>query len=140
MVLVFDGSQAVGASTGVPLLHENQEFQQPFLDNGFALSKIFYCGESVLLKEYRGKGVGKRFFAERERHARHLGGFTLCTFCAVERPSNHPRRPGNFIPFDIFWGRLGYVKYSHLRTDYSWKDLDENAATLKPMVFWLKSL
>jgi GNAT superfamily N-acetyltransferase len=37
------------------------------------LSRIFYFGESVLLSQYRGQGVGVRFFEEREKAARDHG-------------------------------------------------------------------
>jgi len=93
MVLVFDGDAVVGASSGLPMVDESEEFRRPFESRGYQVERIFYCGESVLLPEYRGRGLGVRFFEEREAHARSLGRFDLITFCAVERPADHPRRP-----------------------------------------------
>jgi GNAT superfamily N-acetyltransferase len=84
-VLALEGERVIGASTGIPLIDETAAFQQPFIERGIALADVFYFGESVLLKEYRGRGLGHRFFDEREAYARRLGRFTLTAFCAVER-------------------------------------------------------
>lgn len=140
IVLIFDGQKVVGASTGLPMAHEEENFKQPFVAHGYDPEKIFYFGESVLLPDYRGRGLGVKFFEEREKYARSLGRFELCTFCAVVRPEDHPRRPADYQPLDGFWERRGYTKHSELQTTYTWQDLDEEVETPKPMVFWLKQL
>jgi GNAT superfamily N-acetyltransferase len=140
VVLVLDGDKVVGATTGLPMDAETPEFQKPFVENGFDPSKIFYCAESVLLPEYRGRGIYPKFFAEREGHARALGRFDLVTFCCVQRPENHPLRPADYVPLDRIWTKFGYVKHPELATTYKWKDVDEAEESEKPMVFWLKSL
>ncbi len=140
MVLTEQGGEVVGASSGLPLADEAEEMQRPFVQAGYDLSRIFYCGESVLLSEYRGRGLGGRFFAEREAHARALGGFHTMAFCAVERPEDHPLRPHSYTPLDAFWQRRGYRCHPELVTHYRWQDIDQPAETDKPMVFWLKAL
>lgn len=140
VVLVLDGDKVVGATTGLPMDAETPEFQKPFAENGFDPSKIFYCAESVLLPEYRGRGIYPKFFAEREGHARALGRFDLVTFCCVQRPEDHPLRPTDYVPLDRIWTKFGYVKHPELATTYTWKDVDEAEESEKPMVFWLKSL
>ena len=92
----------------------------------------------MLRKTYRGQGIGVQFFSEREAHARSLGGFDITCFCAVQRPPDHPRRPPDYVPLDSFWQKRGYAKQPSLQTDYVWQDLDEDAPSAKPMVFWLK--
>ncbi|MCB0156182.1 MAG: GNAT family N-acetyltransferase [Anaerolineae bacterium] len=139
-VLVFDGETVVGASTGVPLAHEEAAFQQPFIDQGYDPARIFYFGESLLKPAYRGQGLGVRFFEEREAYARRLGRFDFTVFCAVERPADHPRRPANYLPLDQFWRNRGYRKQPHLATTYRWRDVDETEESAKPMIFWLKAL
>ncbi len=140
MALVWDGDKVVGASSGLPLEVETAATIHPFVAHGYDPQRLFYYGESVLLREYRGHGLGKRFFEEREAHARSLGRFDLLTFCAVERPADHSRRPADYVPLDAFWNRRGFVKHPELRTAFSWRDLDASEASLKPMVFWLKPL
>jgi GNAT superfamily N-acetyltransferase len=93
-----------------------------------------------LERAYRGRGLGVRFFEQREAHARALGRFEHTTFCAVQREENHQRRPADYVPLDRFWVRRGYEKRPELNTTFSWQDLDETSKSPKPMVFWLKRI
>lgn len=138
IVIAFDGDKVVGASTAIPMKYETDELKKPFIENGYKLDEVFYCSESVLDKNYRGLGIGVRFFEQREAHAEDLGGFKHICFCCVERPVNHPRRPVDYVPLDKFWTKRGYVKHPELHTTYIWKDLDDENETPKPMTFWLK--
>lgn len=140
VVVALDGDVVVGASTGIPMKYEEAEFRQPFVEQGYDPGRIFYCAESVLRRDYRGRGVGGRFFDEREAHARALGGFDWCGFCAVERPAGHPLRPPGYQPHDAFWRKRGYAPHPELGATYHWKDVDQPAQTSKRLVFWLKSV
>lgn len=139
IVIAFDGDRVVGASTAIPMKYETDELKRPFIEQGYNLDEVFYCSESVLDKNYRGLGIGVRFFEEREAHAEELGGFKHICFCCVERPLDHLRRPADYVPLDQFWTKRGYVKHPELKTTYIWKDLDDVDETPKPMTFWLKN-
>jgi GNAT superfamily N-acetyltransferase len=139
-VLVRDGDRVVGASTAVPMGHEEAAFQQPFVARGLDPAQVFYYGESVLSRGYRGRGLGGRFFDERERYARALGRFRHAVFCAVERAPGDPRRPAGYRPLDAFWQARGFRKIPDLTTTYAWKELGEDAASPKVMTFWRKEL
>lgn len=139
IVLAFDGGQVVGASTGIPLKYETDEVKAPFEKAGLPIDDIFYCGESVLLSDYRGKGVGVAFFDHREQHALELGYQHSC-FCGVQRPDDHPRRPAGYQPLDNFWKKRGYQKRPELETSFSWKEIGEGQESPKPMTFWMKAL
>lgn len=137
-VLALDGEKIVGASTGVPMTDASDVFKAPFVDAGIDPQKVFYFGESVLLSTYRGRGLGVRFFEEREAYARQLGRFDWCAFCAVERPRYHPLCPADYVPLDDFWGKRGYTHRADLRMMLAWQDIGEADETEKPMSFWLK--
>jgi GNAT superfamily N-acetyltransferase len=139
VVLVTDGARVVGASTGLPLSAETEAFQRPFLAQNLDPGRVFYGGESVLLPEYRGQGLYRSFFTQREAHARSFGHDRMA-FCAVVRPDSHPRRPADYVPLDTIWQKFGYTKHPKLTTTYPWKDLDEPSASDKEMVFWMKPL
>jgi GNAT superfamily N-acetyltransferase len=96
----------------------------------------------VLLPEYRGFGLGKRFFARREAHARSLTNPEMeeAVFCAVERPADHPARPADYRPLDEFWERQGYRREPRLQAQYPWKDVGAEVETEKPLTFWRKRL
>jgi GNAT superfamily N-acetyltransferase len=137
---VYDGPQMVGATTCIPLADETEEVQMPFRQAGLAIDRIFYFGESILLHEYRGKGLGHRFFDEREAHARSFGNYDLCCFCSVEREPDHPAKPADYRPNDAFWAKRGYVKEPALQAIMEWPDLGERESTPKKMTFWTKRL
>ena len=138
-VLVWDSDRCVGASTVIPLADAPPDLQQPFLDAGMDLSRVDYFGESVLLPEYRGRGLGVKFFELREAHAKSLG-LPVCAFCAVQRPDDHPLKPAGYIPNDAFWQRRGYRRAPELQTTLDWPDIGETQSTRKPMTFWLREL
>ncbi|MEF2276937.1 GNAT family N-acetyltransferase [Deinococcus sp. YIM 134068] len=139
VVLARDGERVVGASTAVPLVHETAGVQSPFLGSEFDPGNVLYLGESVLLPEYRGHGVGHRFFDEREAHARWLE-LGVTAFCAVQRPSDHPARPEDDRPLDAFWRSRGYTERPDLETTMTWRDVGEVGETAKPMRFWVRRL
>ena len=131
--------EVVGASTGVPLAQELEVLQRPFLDAGRDVGAYFYGGESILRASHRGRGIYTKFLVAREEHARTLG-LAMLTFCAVERPKDHPRRPVDYVPLDDVWRHFGYGPCPTLRTSFRWRDVDATEETEHPMVFWEKSL
>ncbi|GAA0703736.1 GNAT family N-acetyltransferase [Dokdonella soli] len=139
-VLAFDDDQVIGASTGIPLTDETAAFQQPFLDRDIALEDVFYFGESVLLHDYRGLGLGHRFFDERERYARHLGRFDLTAFCAVERDADDSRRPATHRPNDVFWSKRGYRRQDDMFCQLEWQEIGHDVASCHRLRFWLRPL
>jgi GNAT superfamily N-acetyltransferase len=140
VIAAYDGRDMVGASTGAPMIEHADEFGEPFKAAGYDLSKIFYCGESVLLKSHRGHGLGHAFFDGREAQARRLGGFTHSTFCRVVRPDDHPLKPADYAPLDPFWKKRGYAPVDGIVATYDWKDVDQAGETPHAMQFWMKSL
>jgi GNAT superfamily N-acetyltransferase len=139
-VLVLDGDAVVGASTGLPLADDTVEFQRPFLDAGRRVDDVFYFGESVLLPQYRGQGLGHRFFDEREAHARSLGRFAWTGFCAVDRDPADPRRPAGHRGNEAFWTKRGYARQPGLTVRLAWQELGESTPSEKPLTFWLRAL
>ena len=139
-VLVRDGERVIGASTGLPLAAETEKVGRAFRTAGYNPAEIFYCGESVLLSHYRGRGIYREFFEAREQHARALGSFRWMALCAVMRPVDHPRRPTDYVPLDASWQKFGYARHPTLTTYYEWQDLDESSPSPKEMALWLKTL
>ncbi|AXJ00369.1 hypothetical protein CYPRO_1104 [Cyclonatronum proteinivorum] len=136
-VLAKDHNKVIGAASGMPLKLETDEVQAPFLAKGINPEEVFYFGESVLLKQYRGLGIGKVFIREREKHALSLG-YRFTAFCGVQRPDNHPRKPAGYRNLHSFWEMMGYRMQPDMRTTFSWQDLDENTSSAKEMMFWMK--
>ncbi len=140
IVFAFDGAEVIGASTCLPMADETENVRAPFVENGMDPAQIFYFGESVLLKAYRGHGIGVKFFEGREAHARSFGAYNTATFCAVQRPATHALRPADFTPLDEFWKHRGYTRQPGLQCRMSWLDLNEAEETEKALMFWTKPL
>lgn len=140
LVVATAGGTLVGASTGMPLAGEHAEFAVPFAAHGYDVARVFYCAETVLLPQWRGRGLYRDFFVAREAHARRLGGFDWAAFCGVVRPDDHPLRPQGDRPLDPVWRRFGYRPVDGMVTEFPWKDLDRAEETAKPMQFWVKAL
>jgi GNAT superfamily N-acetyltransferase len=137
VVLAWHGARVVGASTGLPMAGEPHGFLAPLRAGGLDPAACFYFGESVLEPGYRGRGVGARFFDEREAHAAALGFRATC-FAAVVRPADDPRRPPGHRALDAFWRRRGYRARPELTTSIAWREVGEAAETAKPMVLWTR--
>lgn len=139
-VLAFDEDRVVGASTGLPLVDESEAFVTPFDGVSIPPNEVFYCGESVLLPAYRGRGIGHRFFDEREAHARSYGDYAWTAFCAVDREPNHPRRPAFHRGNDAFWTKRGYRQRPELHARLPWRELGQRGEVDHTLTFWLRPL
>lgn len=137
---VYSGEKMVGATTCMPLRDETAEIRKPFEEAGLAVDSFFYFGESILLPEFRGQGLGHRFFDEREAHARSFGTYEKACFLSVERPPAHPAKPINYRPNDTFWEKRGYRRRPAIRAILEWPDIDEEEASPKSLVCWMKDL
>lgn len=139
LVGAFHEGRLVGASTSTPMEDHAPEFASPFRDLGIPPEKILYGAESVLLRPYRGIGLGHRFIDLREAHARKLGR-THVAFCSVIRPDDHPARPAVYRGNDAFWRGRGYEVLPGVLARFSWKDLGDTEETEKSLQFWIKEL
>jgi GNAT superfamily N-acetyltransferase len=138
-VLAMDDDRVIGASTGLPLADDAEAFQRPFAQAGIAAADVFYFGESVLLPQYRGGGIGHAFFDHREAHARALGRFAWTAFCAVDRDEADPRRPADFRSNDGFWRKRGYTRRDGMTMYLPWAETGLGEI-VHPMTFWLRAL
>ena len=140
LFLASHAGQPVGAATCLPLGDETPNIQLPFQERGWDVRRFFYFGEGIVLAEWRGKGVGVRFFELRESHARAVSTADYTVFCSVRRPVDHPMRPAQPHTNDAFWRRRGYVPLPGVSCTMNWTDLGDPAASPHTLDFWIKSL
>ncbi|KKW94123.1 MULTISPECIES: GNAT family N-acetyltransferase [Sphingobium] len=139
VVGAYAGDRLVGAATAAPMADHAAEFAAPFREKGMDIGRIYYFGESVLLPDWRGRGIGHAFFDRREARARELG-FAMASFCAVVRSPDHPARPSGYSPLDPFWHARGFAAVEGLVGTFRWKDLGNAEESDHSMQFWVKRL
>lgn len=72
VVLAKDSTKSnaiIGAATAILLSEEEDAFKKAFVAQKIDPGTVCYFGESVLLSEYRGLGIGKEFMLARIRFA-----------------------------------------------------------------------
>jgi GNAT superfamily N-acetyltransferase len=139
LIAAFANDGIVGVATASPMWTQKAEFRLPFEQVGIDTSKLFYFGESVLLPQYRGQGIGHSFFDQREAAARDSGA-RAAAFAAVIRPENHPAKPTDYRPLDSFWKKRGYRKVDGLVSELAWKEFGEAQESAKKMQYWMRAL
>ncbi len=136
IALALAGDTTIGAATCQPMAEASTAVRAAGLDP----ATHCYFGESVLLPEYRGRGLGVAFFAAREAHARALG-LANAAFCAVVRNANDPRRPASYTPLDAFWRKRGYTPRPEISAIMQWAEPgDTGRETPHSLSFWTKAL
>jgi GNAT superfamily N-acetyltransferase len=139
LVVARDGSAIIGAATASPLAGQKLDIQNPFLSQGLDVAQIFYFGESVLLPQYQGQGIGHQFFDALEDAARAAGA-RQTAFCTVIRPDDHPMRPAAPRDLQPFWRTRGYAPVEGLTGTLQWQDLGDDFESAHAMQFWMRDL
>lgn len=129
----------VGLATASPLAAQEEALRMPVERAGHDVSQLFYFGESVLLPQWRGQGIGHAFFDYRETQARRAGA-RGAAFAAVMRPADHPDRPQDYRTLDAFWRKRGYAPWPGLTCALTWKDHRDAGETAKPLQYWMRNL
>ncbi|WP_114390716.1 GNAT family N-acetyltransferase [Notoacmeibacter marinus] len=135
----FDGEALIGAATATPLLQHMDDLAEPVRQLGLDPQAIFYLSESVLLSNYRGAGIGHRFFDMREDEAVRQG-FAICLFCAVDRKAEDPRRPADTRSLESFWRRRGYQPLNGPKAHLSWRERGQADETDHSLTLWMHHL
>ncbi len=138
-VLAYADDKIIGVSTGLPLSSADAAFQRAFSNHAWPLETIFYLGESVLLSEYRGRGIGHAFFDHREGHAKKLG-YTTTAFCAVDRPETHALRPTNYRSNEHLWQKRGYQEHLELSANLAWQEIGHKEEQQNTLHFWVRDV
>ena len=139
-IVVADGGEVVGATTGLPLAAAEEAWQKPFVGAGIPVRDVFYFGESVLRRKWRGFGIGKQFFEVRENFAAQQSGIKMTAFCAVRRDKSDIRKPAEYRALDAFWQSRGYNKADGLSAEFKWLEIGSKQPTSQTMDFWLRRL
>lgn len=140
VVAAFDKDELIGISTGFPFIYESESLKEVLIKDQRDPNDYFCFGESVLRKTYRGLGIGKAFFDQREAHVQHLNNYRAICFYTIMRDANDPRKPPDYRPLAPFWKSRGFVEHPKLVGTIAYQEIGETQETPKKMVFWIKEL
>lgn len=139
LVAASDGETLIGAATASPVNEQSEDFVARIKAAGIDPDSAFYFGESVLLTDYRGQGIGHAFFDRREDTVRQHGA-KVAIFASVVRPADHPARPDGYRSLEPFWSKRGYAPVPGLLIEMSWKEVGEGEESPKRLQCWMKRL
>lgn len=139
LIVASAAGKAVGMATASRLAGQSEHIVAPLAAAGLPVDRTFYFGESVLLPDWRGRGIGHAFFDQRERAACKAGA-THAAFCAVVREASHPLAPRNARDLGPFWRQRGYRLLPGATAAMAWKDRDQPCSTAHTMQFWSRRL
>lgn len=137
VLIVKDADMVVGMTTCILANEEEPILNQVFEKFNYNTKEILYLGESLLLPSYRGQGLGKLFFEEREKFGQSCG-INKFAFCSVIRQEDHPLKPKNYRNLSTFWLSQGYQPQAGMTTELSWIDINQTVETQKTMQYWMK--
>lgn len=96
-----DDGRIIGCATGSSLTGHHGEFAAPLAKAGYDLATTFYFGESVLLPEFRGSGLG-HIFSMPAKPMPASAATSAPASAPSKRPADDPRRPEGYSPLDAF--------------------------------------
>jgi GNAT superfamily N-acetyltransferase len=140
IVLVFDGPKIVGMSTGLPMDEEPTALKKLLIEHDHRPADYYHFGEALLLKPYRGRGIGHHFFDLREAHVKHLKKYRHIALSTVVRPNDHPKRSRDYLEIENLWRKRGYVEQQRFKKEAAWPDIGETRSSKKEIALWVKDL
>lgn len=141
--IAFEGNKAVGAAMGVPLTQAPQHYREAFPENEQRPDDIFYWGELVVLKEYRGEHIATELLTRLGKYVTESGKYKAICFANVEREADYRLshlKPEKYVSLDELWKRFGFEKRLDIRMQGKWTVLNERVESLHEMFVWWKKL
>lgn len=139
LLAMIDDSHVIGVTTGIPIKEEEKAFKIAFIDSKYDIKDVFYLGETIILPEYRGRGLSRLMIKTIEQHA--VGqGFKVLSLATINRSPDDIRKPEDYVSLDGLWNKYGYDKQDGIKVNLSWREIGQSEETKQEMIFWFKEL
>jgi GNAT superfamily N-acetyltransferase len=140
--ILFDHEKPIGIAIGMPMNEMREKYKHPFVNARPKenCEELFYLGEFLLLKDYRGQGLGKQMYSELEHLVKEYVGLKKICFCKIDETNQNPLKPENYKALDGFWAKLGFDKCDDINVTVYWRNVCEDNESPHQLVYWLKSL
>lgn len=140
LVIAKKENKIIGLVTGIPLEAMDEFFTAPFKKASLPISSIFYLGEILLLKEFRGRGVGYEMYKSFENKIRERRNVTHIAILRLRYEKNDPKKPKDYKPLEEFWTRLGYVENPNLFLNIPYQEIGQKGKTDHSFFYSLKEI
>lgn len=137
-VIAKENDRIVGILTGIPLSETSPNIHSPFLQSNISMEPYYCLADLMVLKEYRGKGIGKSLYYAFEKFVRTKPSYRYIAFYEIYRAPNDPKRPEDYHSLDPFWLKRDFVKYPELNFEIPWPEIESTKDCIHPMVYWIK--
>lgn len=140
--IAYQGDKVIGAAMGVPLTQAPQHYRDAFPENE-RRPDVFYWGELVVLKEFRGEHIASGIYNKMGRHVIDSGKYKAICFASLERDAHYRLRhlqPADYVPLDDLWKRLGFEKRPEIAMQGKWTVLGDSEDSFHEMFYWWKKL
>ncbi len=144
LIRVRDGQETIGIATATPLACSGDivaDAPELLRRAGYDPAVFFYYAEILVEPRYRGRGIARTIYAERERAARAFGFSSLC-LAVVQRPADHPLAPPGYVSPERIWIRDGFDK-AGVTVSYGWPTIQPDGTVRdedNPLAFWVRHL
>lgn len=144
LIRVRDAGETIAVATATPLACScDIVADAPALLRraGFVPEAFFYYAEILVDHAYRGRGIARRIYEERERAARSFGYTSLC-LASVQRPEDHPLKPRGYVAAERIWIRDGFRR-TGVVFPYGWPTIQPDGSVVEqdnPLEFWVRDL
>ncbi len=140
LAIAKEEKRIIGLVTGIPLGEMDDFFTAPFKEASLPISSTYYLGEILLLKEFRGRGVGYEMYKSFENKIREWRKFTQIAILRLRYEKDDPKKPKDSKPLEEFWTRLGYVEKPNLFLNIPYQEIGQTGKTNHSFFYSLKEV
>lgn len=140
LVAAKDHGNVIGLILGTPYKELPDDYQQPFVKKSIKTDPIYYLGDIILLKEYRGKGIGQQLYEVFEKEVRSAKKYEAIAMCELITHSSDAKRPRDYHSLDPFWRKRKYSRHFDIVISAPWNEVGEVGEKDHLLTFSIKSL
>ena len=138
LIIGRENGKIIGVTTGLPLEELDPFYLTPFQKR--SVHSFFYLGEILLLKEFRGRGLGLQMHAAFESEVRKQARYNKIYILRILCDPKDPRKPKEDPDLDRFWHRLGYIERADLNLEIEYQEIGRDSPSLHLFQYSFKDI
>jgi hypothetical protein len=137
-----------GFITGIPMNYlatmdffHGPEISAQFKKNNIDIDNYYYCGEIIVLPDFRENHICSKMFAEFESQVKAWGYEGICLITS-DRENDHPLKPVNYLDSRLIWAHYGFTQSSIIIKNVQPTVIDTYGTVQElenGFIFWIKT-